>query len=186
MATLLLQVEVDSEVHPELYAVLAAVGRATLRPERLRQLAGGGLIWEHLRAQPRLDAGSGPSAAEHARASAGSALSRALAQPRPAPVYDEAPEAAEPPPVLDDVVEMGAPPARPRARAPAPPAAPRRAERAPAALPPEDELADDELDAAAPPDLGAGPDPAPDAAGRRAGPRSRLLLMKERGMFRNS
>lgn len=190
MATLLLQVEVDSEVHPELYAVLAAVGRATLRPERLRQLAGGGLIWEHLRAQPRLDAGSGPSAAEHARASAGSALSRALAQPRPAPAYDDAPEAAEPPPVLDDVVEMGAPPARPRARAPAPPAAPvatpRRTERAPVVAPPEEDLVDEDLDAVGAEDIGAAPAPAPDPAGRRAGPRSRLLLMKERGMFRNS
>ncbi len=40
MPTLELLVEIDSEVHPELYAVLAAVGRDSLRPERLRQLAG--------------------------------------------------------------------------------------------------------------------------------------------------
>lgn len=77
MATLQLQVEVDSDVHPELYAALAAVARAGLRPERLRQLAASGLIWEHLRGKPRIEP-------------------VALAEPAP----------REGPPVLRDVVQM--------------------------------------------------------------------------------
>lgn len=46
MAILRLQLEIDSEVHPELYARLASLGRLAAREEKLRQLAATGLIWE--------------------------------------------------------------------------------------------------------------------------------------------
>lgn len=186
MATLQLQVEIDSEVHPELYALLAAVGKASLRPERLRQLAAGGLIWEHLRAQPRLDAGAGAVLAETARAADSSALGRALARAGATPPAEPAP-APEEPPVLQDVVEL-APRAAPRTRAraaagngdparaprePAPRSAARAAEAEPAAPMPRV----DEAPAAA---------VAPaEAEAKKSGPRSRLLLMKERGLFKN-
>jgi hypothetical protein len=49
MATLLLEVEVDSEAHPELYVALGRVARSELRCERLRQLATGGFIAESTR-----------------------------------------------------------------------------------------------------------------------------------------
>lgn len=173
MATLELLVEIDSDVHPELYALLAAVGRASLRPERLRQLAAGGLIWEHLRAQPRLDAAAGPALAETARAADRAAITRAAVRPAEAPAVEAVviPAPAPPPeapPVLQDVVEIAARPAprtRSRAAAPAPAPveaapAPRAEEAAPAALP--------EF-----------------AGGKKPGPRSRLLLMKERGLFKN-
>ena len=46
MATLHLELEIDSDVHPELYARLASIARSAARQERLRQLAATGLIWE--------------------------------------------------------------------------------------------------------------------------------------------
>jgi hypothetical protein len=176
MATLELQVEIDSEVHPELYALLAAVGRASLRPERLRQLAAGGLIWEHLRAQPRLDAAAQPALAETARAADRAALARAAARAVAAPAEPVPAPAVEEPPVLQDVVELAPRPApRSRSRAAAPAAAAQAAAQAaaPAVAPPR---ADEAPAAAAP--------PAPDGA-TKTGPRSRLLLMKERGLFKN-
>jgi hypothetical protein len=175
MATLQLQVEIDSEVHPELYAVLSAIGKASLRPERLRQLAAGGLIWEHLRALPRLDAGTGPALAEAARTTDSSALGRALARTRTAPPAELAP-AAEEPPVLQDVVDMAAVPSAPRTRARAAPerrAGAVAAEPRPAAAPPT------------PDDAPAAAMPADETAAKRSGPRSRLMLMKERGLFKN-
>lgn len=175
MPTLELLVEIDSEVHPELYAVLAAVGRDSLRPERLRQLAGGGLIWEHLRAQPRLDAAAQPAMAAAARQSDRAAAARSAVRAVAQSAADAAAGAVtavpvpapepEPPPVLQDVVEMNARPApAPRARKPAAP---------PVEEPPVvAEVAEPPL-----PDF---------AAPKKPGPRSRLLLMKERGLFKNS
>lgn len=169
MATLELQVEIDSDVHPELYALLAAVGKASLRPERLRQLAAGGLIWEHLRAQPRLDAAAQPALAETARATDRAALARAAARAVVPPAEPVPAPAAEEPPVLQDVVELAPRPApRSRSRTAAPAAAAAQAAPAP--------RVDDAPPAAAPAE--------PDGA-RKSGPRSRLLLMKERGLFKN-
>ncbi|HLL18702.1 MAG TPA: hypothetical protein VK439_07965 [Rubrivivax sp.] len=51
MAVLHLQFDVDSEVHPELYEMLASIGSSRLQAERLRQLAATGLVWERLRLQ---------------------------------------------------------------------------------------------------------------------------------------
>ncbi|WP_298835114.1 hypothetical protein [uncultured Piscinibacter sp.] len=183
MPTLQLQVEIDSEVHPELYALLTAVGRASLRPERLRQLAAGGLIWEHLRAQPRLDAGAGPALAESARTADGSALERALARVSAAP----AEPVSEEPPVLQDVVELpGRAASRSRSRGAAGKSERTREPReatdreksaavsATEAVPPVP--ADEPPAATTPPD---------ETVAKKPGTRSRLLLMRERGLFKN-
>ena len=53
MPVLQLPVDVDSDVHPELHAMLASIVRSPARAERLRKLATDGLIWEQLRAQAR-------------------------------------------------------------------------------------------------------------------------------------
>jgi hypothetical protein len=199
MATLHLQVEIDSEVHPELHAVLSAIGKVSLRPERLRQLAAGGLIWEHLRAQPRLDAGAGAALAETARTADASALGRALARTHTAPPAEPAP-AAEEPPVLQDVVEP-APlqsAARPRTRAAGANDSQRGARESPERTPPSlaratpeqrpHAVAADPEPAAATPSAGGAPSPAIPADGttaKKSSPRSRLLLMRERGLFKD-
>jgi hypothetical protein len=46
MATLHLELDIDSDVHPELYVRLASIERSPARQEKLRQLAATGLIWE--------------------------------------------------------------------------------------------------------------------------------------------
>jgi hypothetical protein len=65
MAVLQLQVDVDSDVHPELHAILASIGTGGSQAERLRQLAATGLIWEHLRLNLRPSVG--PAASMPAR-----------------------------------------------------------------------------------------------------------------------
>ncbi|HMO44512.1 MAG TPA: hypothetical protein PKB14_00610 [Rubrivivax sp.] len=66
-----MQIDIDSDVHPELHAVLASVVRGAARAERLRQLAAAGLIWEHLRVQTQplraADAAAAASAGSAAR-----------------------------------------------------------------------------------------------------------------------
>ena len=49
MGTVHVRLDVDSEVHPELFEMLSAIERAATRADRLRQLAASGLVWEHLR-----------------------------------------------------------------------------------------------------------------------------------------
>ena len=49
MATLHLELDIDSDVHPELYVRLASIERSPARQEKLRQLAATGLIWEIVR-----------------------------------------------------------------------------------------------------------------------------------------
>jgi hypothetical protein len=51
MAVLHLQFDVDSEVYPELHAMLSSIGSDLSQAERLRQLAAMGLVWERLRLQ---------------------------------------------------------------------------------------------------------------------------------------
>lgn len=51
MAVVHLQFDVDSEVHPELHAMLSSIGSTLSQGERLRQLAAMGLVWERLRLQ---------------------------------------------------------------------------------------------------------------------------------------
>ncbi|HEX7640365.1 MAG TPA: hypothetical protein VF457_18380 [Burkholderiaceae bacterium] len=105
MATLHLELEIDSDVHPELYARLASIERSAARQEKLRQLAATGLIWEIARLH-------GPAF------SVPEALELAEAAPRPvelggdpAPavdagsVIDHAPVVPQDVPVLVDVVD---------------------------------------------------------------------------------
>lgn len=49
MAVIRVEVEVDSDVYPELYAGLRAIERPEACAERLRQLAASGLVWEGVR-----------------------------------------------------------------------------------------------------------------------------------------
>ena len=49
MAVVRLQIDIDGDVYPELYATLMALGQPVLRDERLRQLAAMGLAWETVR-----------------------------------------------------------------------------------------------------------------------------------------
>lgn len=199
MASLHLQLEIDSDVHPELHAVLASISRSESRAERLRQLASGGLIWELLRvqAQQPTPAATAPDWRQHLERSGEPAAAPRRPQAVPEPVA--APAAAAPPsrrdakevPVLDDAVDVTRLPAR-RAAAPKretaaaapsrkpapatqnehPPNAPRRSEPNPPP-PSGGEVDDGAIGAAA----------APPA--RQSGTRSRLLRMKERGLFNN-
>jgi hypothetical protein len=63
MPVLHLQIDIDSDVHPELHATLASMGKSVPQAERLRQLAAAGLIWEHLRIQVQPSAPAMPSVA---------------------------------------------------------------------------------------------------------------------------
>ena len=49
MSTVRLEIELDSEVYPELHAALTSMRSARSRAERLRQLAATGLVWEKVR-----------------------------------------------------------------------------------------------------------------------------------------
>lgn len=49
MALLRLNLEIDSDVYPELYARLASLHGLAARHEKLKQLAATGLVWELLR-----------------------------------------------------------------------------------------------------------------------------------------
>ncbi|MFL6695733.1 MAG: hypothetical protein ACJ8GJ_01115 [Vitreoscilla sp.] len=106
MATLHLELDIDSDVHPELYVRLASIERSPARQEKLRQLAATGLIWEIARlhgpafsepeavtlAPPTLPA-SGVDPASQAAVDAGS-------------VADHAPVVPDNVPLLVDVVDQ--------------------------------------------------------------------------------
>lgn len=49
VAVLCLELDIDSDVYPELYAKLVAITAPGARCERVRQLAASGLVWETLR-----------------------------------------------------------------------------------------------------------------------------------------
>lgn len=51
MPVVRLDLEIDSDVYPELHTALAAIKNPALREERLRQLAATGLVWEVVRVQ---------------------------------------------------------------------------------------------------------------------------------------
>lgn len=51
MPVMRLQVEIDSNVYPELYASLRAIESPHGQGERMRQLAASGLVWEAVRMQ---------------------------------------------------------------------------------------------------------------------------------------
>jgi len=161
MAILRLDLEIDSEVYPELYAQLAAIQRPGARDERLRQLAANGLAWETVR---MYGAAVMPAPPERKK------------PPRPAPPAPARKTAARPPPpALTDFVDL--------AISAVPPEAPLNLAAVAAQLP----VLVDVVETEAPPAAAEEPasPEAVQAEPQRTGPRSRLLRMKERGLFKN-
>ena len=93
MATLHLELDIDSDVHPELFVRLASIERSPARLEKLRQLAATGLIWEIARLHG--PAFSGPEAVTFA--------SPADAGDRPEPAVDAGSVGDHPAIVPEDV-----------------------------------------------------------------------------------
>ncbi|KQV82944.1 hypothetical protein [Rhizobacter sp. Root1221] len=170
MATVRLDIEIDSEVYPELHAALAGMRSARTRGERMRQLAAAGLVWENVRIHGA--AAIGPTPAAHQRPSPPTLddfIDLAIdAVPEPAANPMSAPEprvaerlVARPLPVLMDVVPDVAP------------------EPDPTSAPPEahdtgDPLvhhADDTLHLV--------------SLAQKPASRSRLMRMKDKGLFKN-
>ena len=173
MAIVHVRLDVDSDVHPELYAMLVAIDRAASRAERMRQLASSGLIWEHLRVQgpvhARVDIEVGADQVVEPDLLASPPAAPVATLP-PAPnVEDTTSPAKRAPrpragpsrnlPVLYDSVELGEVEGRQRAAA-GENATASPTTRADSVLPP--------------------PPPA-----QKSGPRLRLMRMKEKGLFNN-
>ena len=177
MALLQIQIDIDSDVHPELHAGLLLVARMPARAERLRQLAAAGLIWEQLRAQARsspVPAAAGPSA-EIPPASAAVHPAAIAGDTRPTGGALRAAPRGELP-VLMDVIDETALPVSSRAADPDGPDGPDDP-GAPLPLASGWDLqgpgwSHDRQESAAPP-------------ARKLGPRPRLLKMREKGLFQN-
>lgn len=113
MAVIRLQVQIDSDVYPELYARLSGIPRAEAREERLRLLAASGLVWEAVRMHGRAATAMPPPPM---RPVLPAAASRAAASAGPAAPLAQVPAPAVPPPlavprqvpVLRDVVDAAA------------------------------------------------------------------------------
>ena len=114
MTTLHLELDIDSEVHPELFVRLSALERSAARQEKMRQLAATGLIWEITRLYGSPFADSESPAEEpppRAHADAESLLAGPAHASRDALAVDAGTVADHPPrvpvnvPVLFDVVE---------------------------------------------------------------------------------
>ena len=162
MAVVRLELDLDGDVYPELYAVLTALGQPMLRDERLRQLAAMGLAWEAVRihgpAVTQLPTAPTPPTAMPERAvPAPRSASRAAAKSS-ARTPAGRPEASEREqlPVLVDIVSAS-----------------------PGETPPSRAS-----------DVDDGPvtpvDPMPvSAASRGSGSRARLMRMRDRGLFKN-
>lgn len=163
MPALKLELEVDPTAHPELFALLSAIENPAYRTERVRQLAVTGLILERLRLAP--EAVQAPTADKPEAPPQGShlALVMPVAPPRPElqnfPVlHEEVPESL----LRRKLDAEPAQPAEPEPPAPAPPP--------PAAV-------------VAPVDPAMPMDTAPVV--HMPGTRSRLMRMKNRGLFTN-
>ncbi|MBX3622220.1 MAG: hypothetical protein KF891_19815 [Rhizobacter sp.] len=112
MPTVRLDFELDSEVYPELHAALAALKSPRARAERVRQLAAAGLVWEKVRLH-------GPAAVvEPAPTAQGVPGTPALASmpapvapptapaPMPAPVAPPSPTRRRPRPSREEVEQV--------------------------------------------------------------------------------
>ncbi|NRF65828.1 hypothetical protein HLB44_02390 [Aquincola sp. S2] len=179
MAVLRIELDVDSEVYPELHALLAAIGSEASRGERLRQLAATGLVWEVVRI----------------RGYPASLVARAATEPLPAAEPAEVAKAAVP---RRATVRRAAAPTAPAAPfTPPAPGAPGSADFVDLALnavpPPAPEpwpgvvheppvLNDVVEPDPAGPTITVLPDPPLE---HRTSTRSRLQRMKEKGLFRN-
>ena len=155
MAVLRLELEIDSAAHPELFQLFATIDNPGLHPERMRQLASTGMIWERLRLSDSQEI-VGPPRAE---------------APAPHLALVVSPKAAKPDalglPVLRDEVPAAALPTR-------------AAEALPVALAP---LAAPEVAEERPASTASVPDTSPSV--HMPGTRSRLMRMKNRGLFTN-
>jgi len=196
MSVLQLQIEIDSDVHPELHAILMSIARSEARTERLRQLAAAGLIWEHLRAQVKL-----PPPAHAADRPEREPATTPLAEPtRPADEAIAAGSAARemPPgviPVLWDAIDVAAllpsgamaerGASRPEAARHVVPGSARAAESGPG---PEASPAVESASRRAelPSDRGGeSREVVAIPSSRKSGTRPRLLRMREKGLFQN-
>ena len=164
MAILRLDLEIDSEVYPELYQQLAAIQRPAARDERLRQLAANGLAWEAVRL-----------------------YGTAVMLPPPLPPERKKPPRPAPPPAARKTIPR--PPPQPTADfvdlaiSAVPPEAPLNLAAVAAQLPVLVDVVETEAPAAEEaPVATAETEP---AVPQRPGARSRLLRMKERGLFKN-
>lgn len=206
MPVLHVALDIDSDVYPELHAKLASLQRPEARAERLRQLAASGLVWETVRIHgpaafqlPAPDPTPLPPTVAEERA-ARSPAPRATARP-PAPTRAPRPAAERNRPTdfvdLAISVEPPAPPPDPPPKAAGRKAAAHERPPVPDHVPllldvvSSPVLPDPAFAAPAPPfDDGvlepAAPEPAqPLTVVHRSAPRSRLLRMKERGLFKN-
>jgi len=157
MATFQLKLEVDSAAHPELHQMLVTIENPSFRAERMRQLASTGLIWERLRLSPQAPV---ETAAEHESIPRGVPLSSHLALVSKPSRHD-----ALGLPVLRDEVPASQMPQRPEVDLP------QTTESLPLVDPPNPHGAYAPLDTA--------------PAIHMSGKRSRLMRMKNRGLFAN-
>jgi hypothetical protein len=121
MAVIRLQVEVDSEVYPELYERLRAIARPQAREERMRQLAASGLAWESVRLQGGVTVSAAAPVAPVAAVAAVAAVPPVAEPPRARPRKRPPPARPENLPVLVDVVADVPPPRPPEDEPPLPP-----------------------------------------------------------------
>lgn len=128
MASLHLAFDVDADVHPELYALLAGIASPAAREERLRQLASAGLLWELVRTQGY------PKAFEVARPEA-PAPRRAAPSPAEPMTTVTRLRGAMAPPTPARTAAPPSPSAAPRASAPAAAAASRATPPSPVSAP---------------------------------------------------
>nr|WP_297350619.1 hypothetical protein [uncultured Caldimonas sp.] len=96
MPVMRLQVEIDSNIYPELYASLRAIESPHGQGERMRQLAASGLVWEAVRMQA-------PTAAPAPPPQAVGEPPRAPAVLRSVPVLMDVIDEAGSPKPLDDM-----------------------------------------------------------------------------------
>ena len=157
MAVIHLEFDVDSDVHPELHAMLASIASGLSQGERLRQLAATGLVWETYRLQGQLSAPFVDPVAQAVDAAAPASAPSSTDPPAPAEIEHDVESAARELPVLFDVVD------------------PDEATRLIAAI------GKHSANSAA---AGSDPDPVQEVP-QKTPTRSRLKRMKEKGLFKN-
>ena len=200
MAVLRMELHIDSDVHPELHAMLTAIGSDPSRAERLRQLASTGLVWESLRLLAYPTAGFGPAlrgdeppGADAAPAARGAPPARAAGATEPLRTAELARASAPAVPELRDVVEENQLPRPARARPATTPIRRAAASRSAAdadAFPHGDLLTVESAGETRPTPAWPAESVVPEASpysppARTSGSRSRLLRMKEKGLFSN-
>lgn len=190
MAILRLELDIDSDVYPELYAKLVTILAPGGRSERVRQLAASGLVWEMLRieghAPPivRRPGGMQPPAqpAVPPGAAGGPAASRAARSHPPRPGFvDLAIDAPPSPPSLEGVASDDLRGATEAVGAQLPVLTD---VLEPAAAKPVREGAEGSDDFP-PPEVHHTQPLWPHGTKRPPSTRSRLMRMKERGLFKN-